>query len=97
MDNGSNRSGHEYNWEDRAKIGEGDKDAGDDDNRDMILPLKMMDASLSMLISHATTSATTNNIGRPDKEEQVPSWAAGQLPRVLHCIRNRRDTTINYR
>ncbi len=52
----------------------------------------MMDASWLMLLSHAATSATMNNTRCPDKEEWVPSWAAGQLPRVLRCIGNREDT-----
>jgi hypothetical protein len=53
-----------------------------------------MDASWLMLFSHAATSTTTNNARRPNKEEQVSSWAAGQLPGVLHCIGNGGDTTI---
>jgi hypothetical protein len=90
-DDGGKRSSCQSDGEDHAKIGGGDRD---DDNRDMNLALEMMDTSWSMLFSHATTSATTNNAGCPDKEERVPSWAAGQLPRVLHCIGNRGDTTI---
>ncbi len=85
MEDGGKRSGCKSNGEDGAKIREGD---GEDNNRDMNLALKMMDASWSMLFSHATTSATTNNDGCLNKEEQVPSWAVGQLPRVLHCIGN---------
>jgi hypothetical protein len=84
-DDGGERSGRKSNGEDGAKIREED---GNDDDRDMNLALEMMDASWSMLFSHATTSATTNNAGCLDKEEQVPSWAAGQLPRVLRCIGN---------
>ncbi len=93
-DNGGERSSRESDGEDRAKIGEGDGDAGDNNVRDMNLALKMMDASWSMLLSHAATSATTNNAGRPDKEERVPLWAVGQLVRVLRCIDNGGDTTI---
>jgi hypothetical protein len=36
----------------------------------------------------------TYNAGCPDKEEQVPLWALGQLVRVLRCIGNGGDTTI---
>ncbi len=85
MDNGGKRSGRESNGEDGAKIREGD---GDNDNRDMNLALEIMDASWLMLFSHLTTSATANNAGCLDKEERVPSWAMGQLPRVLRCIDN---------
>jgi hypothetical protein len=56
--------------------------------------LKMMDASWSILFSHAAMSAAANNAGCPDKEVRMPSWAAGQLPRVLHCIGNGGETTI---
>ncbi len=61
---------------------------------DMNLALKMMDTSWLMLFSHTATSATIVNAGHPNKEEQVPSWAVGQLPRVLCCIGNGGDTTI---
>ncbi len=84
-DNGGERSGCKSNGEDGAEIREGDRD---NNNRDMDLAIKMMDASWSMLFSLATTSATTNNAGCLDKEERVPSWAAWQLPRVLRCIHN---------
>ncbi len=66
MDDGSKRSCRESNGEDGAKIREGDRD---DDERDINLALEMMDASWSMLFSHATMSATMNNAGCLNKEE----------------------------
>ena len=89
-DDGGKRSSRKSDGEDPAKIGEGDRD---DDNRDMNLAL-MMDASCLMLLSHAATSATLNNTGCPNKEKWMPSWAVGQLPKVLHCIGDRGATTI---
>jgi hypothetical protein len=62
----------------------------------------MMDASWSILLSHAETSATTttNDAVRPDgggEEERVRrSWAAGQLPRVLRCIGDLRSHRMEH-
>jgi hypothetical protein len=53
------------------------KETDNDDNRDMNLALKMMDAGCLMLFSHATTSMTINNAGCLNKGERVPSWAVG--------------------
>ncbi len=93
-DNGSKGSGCKSDGEDCAKIVEGERDAGDNNDGDMDLVLKMMDARSSMLFSHPTTSAMTNITAHHNKEERVQSWAAGQLPMVLCCIGNGGDTTV---
>jgi hypothetical protein len=91
-DDGGERSSCRSNGDNGAKIREGD---GDNHNRDMNLALKMMNASWSMLFSHATMFPTTNNAGCLDKDKQVPLWAAGQLPRVLHCKDSRETQQSN--
>ncbi len=63
-------------------------EAGDNDEDDMALAFEMMDASWSILLSHATNESP-NRDRQPildDTSRENQRWAEEQIPRVLRCI-----------
>jgi hypothetical protein len=60
----------------------------DNDEDDVALAFEMMDASWSILLSHATNESPNSNRQRilDDTSRENQRWAEEQIPRVLRCI-----------